>query len=879
MEPMDDRFYMMSDKELAMQAMNRNHIPSLELVDPKLFPYPIVGRKYGHHKGTDITIVNTPDQALEGGYDFFTKLCVIEKEYLFHINALTVYRIQEAEAKQAVFNEIPIRTEPFGWSWIELKPGEIAQLPGDWLHTAIRALYVTGLSSGVVKIGKLDDDSAIVLDIHPSPEAKATPQTPQDWSETKLSFTLGADIEFMLRCDGDLIPASAFFPLEGSVGCDERQIEQDSGEYALAEIRPQQAETPHELIDNIRNLLTEASKMAPYANVEFLAGSMPFPGYQCGGHIHFGLPLSLSLLQALDHYLAIPAAMIEEPRTGKRRRRTKHGGLGRYREKPYGFEYLSLSSWIIEPELALALLCLAHLVAAHHHELPSDFAFDPSIQRAYYQGNQMILKKQWNTIKHRIMTTSTYNKYRKELSVLFERIEQGNPCKETDDIRKNWGLVLAEQAYERGRIIQIPKNTRLKFNLTEGQNVQVRAGKFVSPAVIHAYPFTFRYSNRVQLSPSLRQALSMPPQWNPKICSASGALVLGPIIGILARRPYDRQVTYFQHLFRIAHEKQMLVYVFDTQDVDWEAKVIYGTSEDGEGWFPFPAVVYDRYFVFGEQGEQILNEFRNKLHFQYDIPFVNPPSLFQVTSDKWATFELLSKANKRFLPDSRLVERAEDIASMLNSYGEVFLKPLNGSLSRGVIQVIRRPAGIYWVHLRQRSVQLLANLEEMYAHFEPLLLSEPYLMQEGIRRKQFKGRNVEIRIYMQKNGLQNWMRTGVVARLTHEGVLTQETEVNRRISHVLNSLYLDPTERRNIRKQLATVSRSAVEAIEEQVGPFGELAVDVCIDTYNCVKLIEINAKPDNLFSQINAYKLRSIAGIRLLNYAASLAGYETEES
>ena len=48
---------------------------------------------------------------------------------------------------------------------------------------------------------------------------------------------MGADIEFMLSCDDELLPASEFFPLEGAIGCDERQIEQDSGEYALAEIQ------------------------------------------------------------------------------------------------------------------------------------------------------------------------------------------------------------------------------------------------------------------------------------------------------------------------------------------------------------------------------------------------------------------------------------------------------------------------------------------------------------------------------------------------------------------------------------------------------------------------------------------------------------------
>lgn len=118
----------------------------------------------------------------------------------------------------------------------------------------------------------------------------------------------------------------------------------------------------------------------------------------------------------------------------------------------------------------------------------------------------------------------------------------------------------------------------------------------------------------------------------------------------------------------------------------------------------------------------------------------------------------------------------------------------------------------------------------------------------------------------------------MVARLTSEDVLTEDSETNMRLSKILNSLYPDPTDRRFVINQLAKISKNIVATVEEKVGPFGELAVDLCIDQYGSIKLLEINAKPDSLFSQIRAYKPRTLAGIRLLNYASSLAGYEEEK-
>ncbi len=689
---------------------------------------------------------------------------------------------------------------------------------------------------------------------------------------------MGADVEFMLSCDDELLPASTFFPIEGDVGCDERQIEQDSGEYALVEIRPEKAKTPQELFDHIKELIIKASEMAPYENVELRAGSMPFSGYQCGGHIHFGIPLSLSLLRALDHFLAVPVAMIEDPRTARLRRKTKHGGLGRFRKKPYGFEYISLSSWIMDPKLTLSILCLASLVATHHDELESQFLFNPLVQRAYYQGNHIFLKQLWREIKPKLIKTTSFPLYKSELSYLFEAIEKGYPFPESNDIRRNWGITPPKQLYERGLMIQIPKKTREKYKLKEGTTTYVCAGKRISPAIIRAYPFSFRNPNTVQLSKALREKLTLPKKWNPKVTSANGVLMLGPIVGILAARPFDRQKTYFQHLCRLAHEKQMLVYIFEPHDIDWDQQVIKGTTMNGEGLFPFPAVIYDRFFLGGEKKIDI-DQVRAMLQSVYHIPFVNSMTLFYLTGNKWDCHQLLSREHGEVLPETRLLQNSSDIAEMLDRYGEIFLKPVGGALSIGVIRVIRRPTGIFCVDTKQKSFQQIPSIDELFAFVSPLMNGNSYLVQEGIRRKQFNGKNLEIRVYMQKNGQQRWFRTGMVTRLSSEDVLTEETETNLRLSKVLNQLYPDPTERRYILNQLADISRDIVTTIENEVGSFGELAVDLCIDQYNSIKLLEINSKPDNLFSQIRAYQLRNLAGSRLLNYAASLAGYEDGEN
>ena len=357
--------------------------------------------------------------------------------------------------------------------------------------------------------------------------------------------------------------------------------------------------------------------------------------------------------------------------------------------------------------------------------------------------------------------------------------------KEKADIRENWGLTIPQQTYERGQIIQIPRKTRVKFNLIEGQDTYICAGKSMAKAMIRPYPFTFRNSNIIQLSAKLREQLSLPKDWIPKISSANGALILGPIMGILADRPFERQGTYFQHLSKIAKLKQMLIYVFEPKDIVWEKGLIKGTTMDGEGLFPFPAVIYDRYFRNTKNQNKEVEEIRAKLEYIHQIPFINSPKLFDLTGDKWKSHQILVEEHSEYLPDTRILQHSSDITEMLDIYGDIFLKPLGGALGKGIIRMVQTSSGINWMHSKERSYHRLQEIDELMTKFPALQKSDAYLVQESVKRKQLNGNYVEIRVYMQKNGQQKWVRTGMVARLTNEGVMTEDTEINKRSSRCL----------------------------------------------------------------------------------------------
>jgi len=341
---------------------------------------------------------------------------------------------------------------------------------------ATRALHALRLDFGVVEIGVDNRGQLKVIGVDPAPRVN-TPLAKayalhlrQRIREAELRQTLpifqkanphyldkvvsvGADPEFMLLdCrTRRLVMASRFFPREGAVGCDSRFVRGAVSGYPLAELRPAPSYSPLQLAENIRTAMRKALRMAPYANIQWRAGSMPFTAFPVGGHIHFkGVLLSGQLMRALDNYLAVPLLLIEEPATA-RRRREKYGYLGDFRLKTHGgFEYRTPASWLVSPDVTRAALCLAKVIASEYHVLTQDVFLRPEAQHAFVTANREYFIPHFTTLWREIAATNTFKQYGHGLQVLEDMILSQQTWVERVDIRKTWGLPIPRGKIFRG---------------------------------------------------------------------------------------------------------------------------------------------------------------------------------------------------------------------------------------------------------------------------------------------------------------------------------------------------------------------------------------------------------------------------------------------
>jgi len=240
--------------------------------------------------------------------------------------------------------------------------------------------------------------------------------------------------------------ASDFFPMEGTVGCDARRVTAGRSGYPLAEIRPRPAVCPLELFENTKNALMRASRLAPYRNIQWRAGTLPFRKLSVGGHIHFGMRPTSQLLRALDTYLSVLFLLVENT-AAARLRRSKYGWLGDFRLKDHGgFEYRVIPSWLVNPMFARGALCLAKVIGGEWPKLQRDLFLSAEAQRAFRAADQDYFRKHLRQLLADLRSLSSYRQYAEHIEPFLEWVESERRWKTGGDLRRNWRLRISRRS-------------------------------------------------------------------------------------------------------------------------------------------------------------------------------------------------------------------------------------------------------------------------------------------------------------------------------------------------------------------------------------------------------------------------------------------------
>lgn len=217
--------------------------------------------------------------------------------------------------------------------------------------------------------------------------------------------------------------------------------------------------------------------------------------------------------------------------------------------------------------------------------------------------------------------------------------------------------------------------------------------------------------------------------------------------------------------------------------------------------------------------------------------------------DKWQVYRSLVSYRDlaAFLPETETLTGPGQVLEMLRRHRSVFLKPMSGTLGLGVIR-IARDDGKGFVFNRTVNLRRSAAGRIPPGDFGRTVTRwtsvRPYLVQQGLNLATIEGRPLDFRFLVQKDQNSRWVMVYAFGKLAAQG------KVVTNIANGGDFLALDralvPVVGRSWRMVAAKMEETALRlaaAIDREIGPLGELGLDLAIDQRNRLWLLEANSK------------------------------------
>ncbi|WP_223068442.1 YheC/YheD family protein [Paenibacillus caui] len=366
-------------------------------------------------------------------------------------------------------------------------------------------------------------------------------------------------------------------------------------------------------------------------------------------------------------------------------------------------------------------------------------------------------------------------------------------------------------------------------------------------------------------------------------------LHLGPVIGVLISRDFpenlDRPfglITSFCKELTFAGRKQgAFVYFITPAGIEQGAAKIQGWVFE-DSWrktdLPVADVYYNRLNSRKLESMASVQHFMNDVRTRYNSHFFNEKYL-----DKTEVFDALQKDGQleRYLPESHLHRGLSSLRSMLSKYPVVFLKPIKGSLGKGIIRINRTSDGSYMTLSTQSygtRKQIHDNLVKLHHSLAGKMKTTRYQIQQGLYLIAIGKRPVDFRALVQKNAQGKWAVTSIVARIAGSQHFVSNLARGGTLSKVKEAVDRSTLPAAIKLKAGARLHKAALEiaeGVDERIAAhFGELGIDLAMDQAGRIWLLEVNSKPSKNDNTSLGENIIRPSVRRLVDYAGYLSGY-----
>lgn len=398
-------------------------------------------------------------------------------------------------------------------------------------------------------------------------------------------------------------------------------------------------------------------------------------------------------------------------------------------------------------------------------------------------------------------------------------------------------------------------------------------------------------SSSVRLSSGLAKRMGILPRTPLRLIYRphSSTIQFGPLTGVLITRdfpdtpskPFGKITEFCKELTSACRQQGVYVYFFTPNHIGSNASQLNGWVYD-EGWkqlqVPAADVFYNRLTTRKLENKPSVQHFMKEVKSRYGSHFFNEKLL-----DKTEVFDALGKDQSlsRYMPESHLLRNYAMLKSMCTKYSVVFLKPIKGSLGKGIIRISRLDGGSYQTLATQvggTRKQIYPNLSKLFSSMSGKMKSTRYQVQQGIHLIEAGKRPVDFRALVQKNKTGKWNVTSIVGRIAGNHHFVSNLARGGTLStvkDVVSRSNLPAGVRSKILVKLRTAALNIAQGLDSQLpSHFGELGVDLAVDTSGRVWVLEVNSKPSkNDDTQLEPGKIRPSVK-QVVEYVRYLSGF-----
>lgn len=367
----------------------------------------------------------------------------------------------------------------------------------------------------------------------------------------------------------------------------------------------------------------------------------------------------------------------------------------------------------------------------------------------------------------------------------------------------------------------------------------------------------------------------------------SSLLRLGPLIGVLIsrddpstpERPFGSITMFCREMVGACLKQGAYAYFFTPDHIGSDPGHVQGWIYH-DGWrkaeLPAADVFYNRLTSRKLENKPSVQHFMKEVKSRYGSQFFNEKFL-----DKTEVFDALKSDSNllRYLPESHLFRNYAMLKTMCTRYPVVFLKPIRGSLGKGIIRISRNNDGTYQTLTTQvggTRKQSFDSLTKLFSSLSGKMKTTRYQIQQGLTLIDLSGRPVDFRALVQKNKLGKWEITSIVARIAGTQHFVSNLARGGTLSTVKDAVAKTTLSSDAKTKSALRLKKAALEiaqGIEDKIpAHFGELGIDLAMDISGKIWLIEVNSKPSkNDNTPLASGKIRPSVK-RMLDYATYLS-------